>query len=165
MTAALRHDFVSDSPAATRRLGVRLGRLVEAGDLLALSGGLGAGKTAFVQGLARGLAVTSARVASPTFTLVNEHSGRLRLYHVDLYRLDDPGELAEIGLSDYFGAGGVVAIEWFERFAEALPEERLEIRFEETGPRTRRLHAAGFGEAAAARLRRWADLAGSSSSR
>lgn len=157
MTAAptLIHDFSSDSPAATRRLGARLGRVLEPGDVLALTGGLGAGKTAFVQGLARGLGVTSARVASPTFTIVNEHAGRLPLYHVDLYRLDDPGELAEIGLSEYFARGGVTAVEWFDRFPDEQPAERLEIHFEPTGARARRLHAAAYGPAAAARLRRW----------
>jgi tRNA threonylcarbamoyladenosine biosynthesis protein TsaE len=153
--AALEHEFTSDSPAATKRLGARLGRVLEAGDVVALVGGLGAGKTAFVQGLARGLEVTSARVASPTFTIVNEHAGRLPLVHVDLYRLDDPGELAEIGLSEYLSRGGVTAVEWFDRFPDEEPAERLEVRFEPTGPRARRLHAAAFGAAAAARLRRW----------
>lgn len=153
--AAATHSFASDSPAATQRLGARLGRVVGAGDVVALVGPLGAGKTAFVQGLARGLEVTSARVASPTFTIVNEHAGRLPLYHVDLYRLDDPGELEEIGFGEYLARGGVTVVEWFDRFPEAQPADRLEVRIEPTGARARRLHARAFGDRSAALLARW----------
>jgi tRNA threonylcarbamoyladenosine biosynthesis protein TsaE len=145
----------SRSLTETRRLGERLGRVLAAGDVVALTGTLGAGKTAFVQGLARGLAVTSARVASPTFTIVNEHAGRVPLYHVDLYRLEHPEELAEIGLSEYFGRGGVTVVEWFDRFPDEQPAERLEVRIEITGPRARELHVTARGAWAAERLRSW----------
>jgi tRNA threonylcarbamoyladenosine biosynthesis protein TsaE len=145
----------SRSLTETRRLGERLGRVLAAGDVVALTGTLGAGKTAFVQGLARGLAVTSARVASPTFTIVNEHAGRVPLYHVDLYRLEHPEELAEIGLSEYFGRGGVTVVEWFDRFPDEQPAERLEVRIEITGPRERQLHVTARGTWAAERLRSW----------
>src|SRR5258705_7953600 len=97
----------SDSPDETAALGERLGRVLEAGDVVALIGDLGAGKTAFVQGMARGLEVTSQRVASPTFTLVNEHPGRVPLYHIDLYRLTRADELVEIGFEEYLGGDGV----------------------------------------------------------
>ena len=147
--------FDSASPAATRRLGEQLGRLLDAGDVVALLGGLGAGKTAFVQGLARGLGVTSARVASPSFTIVNEHAGRLPLYHVDLYRLEDAAALEAIGFSEYLARGGVAVVEWFDRFPDEQPADRLEVRIEVTGARTRRIHATAFGATAALRLARW----------
>jgi len=101
--------------AATERFGAALAPLLCAGDVVALYGDLGAGKTAFVKGLAEGLGVAREEVSSPTFTLVQEYrGGRLTLYHVDLYRLDDPREVADLGL-DEIAAGGVLAIEWAEK--------------------------------------------------
>jgi tRNA threonylcarbamoyladenosine biosynthesis protein TsaE len=150
-----RATLQSASPEETAALGERLGRVLEGGDVVALVGDLGAGKTAFVQGLARGLEVTSARVASPSFTIVNEHAGRVPLFHIDLYRLDDPLELAEIGLGEYMARGGVTVVEWFDRFPDEQPPERLEVRLSITGPTARRLDATAFGAAAAARLRHW----------
>jgi tRNA threonylcarbamoyladenosine biosynthesis protein TsaE len=149
------HVFETASPEETHELGARLGRVVVGGDVIALGGELGAGKTAFVQGLARGLEVRSARVASPSFTIVNEHAGRVPLFHVDLYRIGDAGELEEIGFRDYFGRGGVVAIEWFDRAPELLPADRLEIRIVSLGPSARRLEVRAGGPLAAARLRAW----------
>ncbi len=131
------------SPEETAALGEKLGRALVAGDCIALAGALGAGKTAFVQGLARGLGVVE-RVSSPTFTIVNEHeAGRVPLYHVDLYRLEEEGELHAIGFDDYFERGGVVVVEWADRFPRALPAERLDVRIEVTGPETRALTFSG----------------------
>ena len=130
------------SHAETQRLGERLGRALVPGDVVALVGELGAGKTAFVQGVARGLGITE-RVASPSFTIVNEHEGRVPLFHVDLYRLEHEGELLHVGFDDYFARGGVVVVEWAERFPEALPAERLDIRIEIAGADVRRLHVGG----------------------
>jgi len=124
--------------AAMQALGERLGRALCAGDVLALQGPLGAGKTTFVQGVARGVEVAADRhVASPTFALVNEHPGRVPLVHADLYRINDPRELDELGLSDAFDRAAV-AIEWLDRFPEAAPFERLtiEIAIAEDGGRT-----------------------------
>jgi len=113
--------------AETQAIAERLGRLLAPGDVLALVGPLGAGKTTFVQGLARGLDVPPDRhVASPTFALVNEHPGRVPLVHADLYRIEDARELAELGLTDAFDRAAV-AIEWLDRFPDAAPAERLEI--------------------------------------
>jgi tRNA threonylcarbamoyladenosine biosynthesis protein TsaE len=113
--------------ADTQAIAERLGRLLAAGDVLALIGPLGAGKTTFVQGLARGLDVPRERhVASPTFALVNEHPGRVPFVHADLYRIEDARELAELGLTDAFDRAAV-AIEWLDRFPDAAPAERLEI--------------------------------------
>ena len=149
------HVFASASAAETQALAARLGQIVEAGDVIALAGDLGAGKTAFVQGLARGLEVRSARVASPSFTIVNEHAGRLPLIHADLYRLSDAEELDELGFRDYLGRGGVVAVEWFDRAPDALPDERLEVRLEIVSPEERRIIVRAHGEGARERLRRW----------
>lgn len=114
------------SPAQTRELGRRLGALVHAGDVLALSGDLGAGKTVLVQGITAG-AGSSGYVASPTFTFIREYGGRVPIYHVDLYRLDDPRQLDDLGLEELFDRAGVVVIEWAEKAASLLPAEYLWI--------------------------------------
>jgi tRNA threonylcarbamoyladenosine biosynthesis protein TsaE len=119
-------ELVSDSAHDTERLGERLGLAARPGDVFALWGELGAGKTVFVRGLARGLGV-SGPVSSPTFVLVNEYDGPVPLYHVDFYRLD-PGQLGNVGWEEYLGLGGVVAIEWPDRAASALPRGRLDVR-------------------------------------
>ncbi len=122
--------YVTDSPEETEDLGVRLGEKVRPGTVVAFTGDLGAGKTAFTRGLARGLGVTD-RVTSPTFTIVNEYEGgRLPLFHFDLYRLSAPEELFDIGWEDYLARDGVCAVEWSENAGE-LPEEetvRVDIR-------------------------------------
>ncbi|MDD9947002.1 MAG: tRNA (adenosine(37)-N6)-threonylcarbamoyltransferase complex ATPase subunit type 1 TsaE [Myxococcales bacterium] len=113
---------------ATRRLGRALGTVVRAGDLLLLRGDLGAGKTFLTRALARGLGVpASVRVTSPTFELVHELPGRVPLIHVDLYRLDDPGELVELGLRERIGADAVVVVEWGERMVDELGRDHLGI--------------------------------------
>lgn len=133
------------SPAEMQAAGERLGRALQTGDAVALMGPLGAGKTTFVQGVARGTGVPADRhVASPTFALVNEHPGRVPLVHADLYRINDPAELAELGLSEAFDRAAV-AIEWLDRFPEAAPEDRLEIAIEIGGDGVRRLIARGAG--------------------
>jgi len=142
---------VSRSAAATQRLGEALGRLLQAGDVVALSGDLGAGKTCFAQGLARGLGVPAdERVQSPTFTIVSEHQGRLPLYHMDLYRIGDRGELAELGLEQYLEGAGVCAIEWLDRFPGLAPADHLELRLTIAGPRRRTLTAIAHGPRSAA---------------
>ena len=124
--------------AELQAIAERLGRALQPGDVLALIGPLGAGKTTFVQGLARGLGVPADRhVASPTFALVNEHPGRVPLVHADLYRVADARELEELGLTDAFDRAAV-AIEWLDRFPDAAPAERIEltIAIEPDGART-----------------------------
>lgn len=136
-------------PAATQRLGEALGRTAQAGDVLLLHGGLGAGKTTLTQGIARGLGI-SERVASPTFTLLNEyHEGRVPLFHFDLYRLS-PEDLIASGLTDYWeGQEGLSVLEWAERLGPLVMPERLEIALlpEEDG-RTAMLEARGDRPAA-----------------
>jgi tRNA threonylcarbamoyladenosine biosynthesis protein TsaE len=113
-----------------RQLGAALGAACRAGDVIALVGDLGAGKTTFTQGLAQGLGVPAdTPVTSPTFTLVNEHrGGRVPLVHVDLYRIERESELEHVGVWDLYRGEQVVAVEWFDRFPQAAPKEYLELR-------------------------------------
>jgi tRNA threonylcarbamoyladenosine biosynthesis protein TsaE len=122
-------DIVSHSATQTQRLGTRLGELAQPGDLFCLQGNLGAGKTCFVQGIGQGLNVAEA-IHSPTFILANEHhTGRLPLYHLDVYRMAGAGEAMGIGLDDYLYGDGVCVIEWAEKIKPALPNEFLWIEF------------------------------------
>jgi tRNA threonylcarbamoyladenosine biosynthesis protein TsaE len=110
--------FISHSPAETESLGERWGRAAQPGLVIGLSGDLGAGKTQLVKGLARGLGIT-ARVHSPTFTLVNEYGGgRRRLFHLDLYRLETRGQMVSAGLEEFLQPDGVAVIEWAERLED-----------------------------------------------
>jgi tRNA threonylcarbamoyladenosine biosynthesis protein TsaE len=120
---------------ATRRLGAALGALAEAGDVFLLQGELGAGKTTFIQGFARG-AGTDELVNSPTFVLVNEYRGRVPLYHADLYRLDEPEEVAALDLANA-SLDGVLLVEWPERGEGLLPDEHLLVQIEHAGPEER----------------------------
>ena len=114
----------SHSPEDTEHIGEELGRTLSPGSVVAYIGGLGMGKTAFTRGLARGLGCTG-RVTSPTFTIVNEYSGTVPLFHFDMYRLDSSDDLFDIGWEDYLTRGGVCAVEWSERVTDALPEDTL----------------------------------------
>ena len=152
----------SASPDATHALGERLGRLLQSGDVVLLTGDLGAGKTALAQGIARGLGVVGP-VSSPTFTILKEYAGRIPLYHFDLYRIEHPDELEALGFADYFYGDGVSVVEWAERgegdveggapwagdalrisITAAGPEARV-LRLLATGPRGEALLAAMRG--------------------
>jgi tRNA threonylcarbamoyladenosine biosynthesis protein TsaE len=138
---------LSHSPAATRALGARLGRALAPGDVVALVGELGSGKTEFVHGLAQGLQVPpEVPVASPSFALVHEYpGGRLPLVHLDLYRLEElPPELLP-DLEEYLDGRQVVAVEWAERLAPLLPQDYLEVRLAWRGERERLLTFMGHG--------------------
>jgi len=139
--------LVSDSAEETRRLGERLGALLDVGDVVLLSGELGAGKTVFVQGIARGLGFEGS-VSSKSFVLLGEYAGRVRLYHADLYRLEEPEQVLELAL-DEIGGDGVLVVEWPERAGEGvLPDEHVRIEFEVTGEETRTLRLSGGGKRA-----------------
>lgn len=115
-------SITSHSPAETFAFGQRIAATLRAGDVLALCGDLGAGKTHFVKGLAAGLGITG-EVTSPTFTLIHEYpGGRLPLFHFDFYRLESEDDLLRIGFDDYLDSGGVLAIEWAEKFPALLPD-------------------------------------------
>ena len=118
--------YKTTAPEETRRLGEALGRVLEPGDLLALVGGLGAGKTCLSQGVLAGLGVRGP-VSSPTFTIVNEYQGRLPVYHLDVYRLEDDGQLEDLGFEELFYGDGVTVLEWADKVEERLPPEHLRI--------------------------------------
>jgi tRNA threonylcarbamoyladenosine biosynthesis protein TsaE len=133
--------YISHSPAETESLGEAWGRRARPGRVVALNGDLGAGKTQWVRGAVRGLGIP-ARVHSPTFTLVNEYrGGRLNLFHLDLYRLETPGQILSAGLEEYLSPDGVAVIEWAERAfaAQARPPGLLTVHFEITGDGERKL--------------------------
>src|SRR5438445_6574928 len=131
---------------ATTALGRRLGDRLFAGAVVALVGPLGAGKTHLVRAVSEGLGVADGRaVSSPTFGLIHEYRGRLPIYHFDAYRLNSVAEFQDLGAHEYFDGQGVCLIEWADRVAAALPEERLEIRLEVTGETSRRATITALG--------------------
>ena len=133
-------EWTSTSTAQTRQLAERIGLLTGGGTVIALVGELGSGKTAFVQGLARGLQVPeSYRITSPSFTIINEYPGRCRLIHIDLYRIESGADLQELGLVELLHSDGVVAVEWAERLQQDLPEENLFIQLKIIDDETRRI--------------------------
>lgn len=159
-------DIISHSSAQTQRLAMRLGELLQGGELLLLDGQLGTGKTTFTQGLARGLEITDV-VSSPTFTLLKEYPGRPRpvssssegegvtltsfavapaLYHFDLYRLEDPAEIIDLGFEDYFYGSGVCVVEWADKADMLWPDERLRIQMKMLSETKRRLLFSAAGE-------------------
>jgi tRNA threonylcarbamoyladenosine biosynthesis protein TsaE len=122
-------EFILDNVDKTMELGEKLGKLVRAGDVICLNGDLGTGKTHFVKGLAKGLGITDY-ITSPTFTIVNEYSGRLKLFHFDVYRVDDPDEISAIGFDEYIFSDAVSIIEWSKFIQELIPEDSLNITIE-----------------------------------
>lgn len=136
----------SDSPAATRAIGERLARLLQAGDVLLLLGDLGAGKSELTRGIAKGLGI-AATVASPSFTILNVYDeGRLPLYHFDWYRLNDAEELYEMGMEEYLGGDGVAVVEWPSQCPEAIPANRLEVCIEPVSETEREITLTPCGD-------------------
>ncbi len=119
-------QFETADPRQTKKLGEIFASLLEKGDLLLITGDLGAGKTTFIQGLALGLGIKIA-VTSPTFTIVHEYPGPLPLYHIDAYRIERETEILELGLDEYFYGDGITAIEWPEKIENWLPQDAIEI--------------------------------------
>ena len=150
-------DFVSSSVEQTERLGVRMGELLEPGDVICLSGELGAGKTVLARGIGRGWG-TAVRITSPTFVLVNEYP-RLRdgliLYHVDCYRLESAMDITTAGLEYIIESPGALMIEWAERVEELLPQDRLWITLSYENPTKRRLRFAADGDRATELLKQF----------
>ena len=134
--------FDTNSPEETEALGEKLACVLRPGTVIAFLGDLGAGKTAFTRGLARGLGALEP-VTSPTYTIVNDYlSGRLPLFHFDMYRLGSADELFDIGWEDYLERGGICAVEWSENVEEAL-EDALVLTIEKTGDESRRITLEG----------------------
>ncbi|MCK6510298.1 tRNA (adenosine(37)-N6)-threonylcarbamoyltransferase complex ATPase subunit type 1 TsaE [Myxococcota bacterium] len=134
------------SPSETASVGEALGRLLQGGEVLALIGDLGAGKTCFVQGLASGLEIPEeAYVRSPTFSLIEQYEGRLPVYHLDLYRISDVDELESIGWRDCLDGEAVVAVEWADRLEGYLPADYIAIRLLSKSPEQREIQIAIHG--------------------
>ena len=148
MAAERRRRLLSRSPEATRALGEALGRALEAGTLVALEGELGAGKTAFVQGLALGLDVADP-VTSPTYALMQSYEGRLDLFHFDAYMEGRERALLQDGGLEWMHAGGVAAVEWADRVADVLPRPRIAVRLRHAGANARSVEISVEGEASA----------------
>jgi tRNA threonylcarbamoyladenosine biosynthesis protein TsaE len=147
--------LTTHSPAATESLGERLGALLRPGDVIALSGDLGAGKTCFVRGLARGWGAAE-RPTSPTFTLINQYHRQVdaaRMAHVDCYRLEDARDAWSTGLEDILASGDIVVIEWPERIREILPPDRLWIAIDSPAETDREFHISASGPRASDLLR------------
>ena len=121
-------NFKTESPEETQALGEKLGKTLKQGDVIALIGDLGTGKTCLTQGIARGAGIASDEiVSSPSYILINEYNGTIPIYHIDLYRLENSEEIAELGLSEYVEGNGICIIEWAERMADALPDTCIKI--------------------------------------
>ena len=134
--------YISNAPSETEAIGAALGKIIPAGTVIAYRGDLGAGKTAFTRGLARGLGCTDI-VTSPTYTIVNEYlGGRLPLFHFDMYRLASSDDLWDIGWEDYLDRNGICAVEWSENVDDAM-EDALYITIEKLGEETRRITIEG----------------------
>jgi len=139
--------FQTKSASETIRIGKHIGSLLLPGDIVALVGELGTGKTQFIKGLAAGLGVgKSTYISSPSFTLINEYVGKARFYHIDLFRLSSEAEANELGLEEYFQGGGITAIEWADKISSLLPEEILRITIRYTGKNTRSFEMSGQGK-------------------
>ena len=135
-------EFITNSPIETENVGEQLAKQLSPGVVIAYRGDLGAGKTAFTRGLARGLGCTE-QVTSPTYTIVNEYlSGRMPLFHFDMYRLHSADDLFDIGWEDYLERGGVCAVEWSENVEDAL-EDPITVTLEKTGEESRKITVTG----------------------
>lgn len=135
-------EYVTNSTEETQAIANNFGELLEIGDLITLEGDLGAGKTTFTKGLAKGLGV-KRNVNSPTFTIVKQYSGRIPLYHMDVYRLEDSDE--DIGFSEYFDGDGVSVVEWATFIESYLPDERLDIKITYIDEQSRKLECTAIG--------------------
>ena len=139
--------IVTTSPRQSQNLGRNLGKLVQGGEIIGLVGEFGAGKTCFVRGFAHGIDVgAEAWVRSPTFTLINEYSGRLPVYHIDLYRVGKQAELDSLNLREYLYGDGVSLIEWFELLPAHEVDEYLELRISHRGGNRRELTFVAHGQ-------------------
>ena len=144
-------EYITHSPAQTEAIGAALAKILTPGTVIAYRGDLGAGKTAFTRGLARGLGYTDL-VTSPTYTIVNEYlGGRIPLFHFDMYRLSSADDLWDIGWDDYLDRDGICAVEWSENVSDAL-EDPILITIEKTGDESRRITIEGVDDHALACL-------------
>lgn len=140
-------EFIVNNVEQTTELGVQIGKLANPGDIICLTGDLGAGKTHLSKGIAEGLGITD-HITSPTFTIVNEYDGRLKLYHFDVYRVNDPDEISAIGFDEYIFSDGVSIIEWANYIEELIPEEHISINITKAPEdiNSRKIVIEGYGD-------------------
>jgi tRNA threonylcarbamoyladenosine biosynthesis protein TsaE len=152
----MQFQMVSSNSVDSEMLGSAIGCLLEAGDIVCLYGELGSGKTVLTRGIARGLGVTPEQaVRSPSFVLMHCYQGRVPVYHADLYRLEGPSDIDEIGLREFLGGDGVAIIEWAGKLDASLPVERLEIAIAHQTEETRLITITPWGERYHQLLRQW----------
>jgi len=138
---------ISKNPEETLRIGEAIGRTLENGDIVALFGDLGAGKTTITQGIAKGIGIPDEYyITSPTFTLINEYPGKTVLFHLDVYRLSGSRELEDLGYEEYFDSDGILVIEWAEKIEDILPLRSLFIRLEHRDEQSRNIIISGHSE-------------------
>ena len=136
----MKETFQTHSPEETRKIGQRIGETLKAGDVIALIGDLGAGKTCLTQGIARGVGIASHEIVnSPSYTLINEYAGEIPIYHIDLYRLKHHGEIVDLGLEEYLGGNGICIIEWADRMSNLLPANYIQVTMTWVDESTRRI--------------------------
>jgi tRNA threonylcarbamoyladenosine biosynthesis protein TsaE len=128
----------TNSPVETYNLGLKIGLKLKPGDIIGISGELGAGKTVLIQGIARSLGIFDY-VTSPTFTIINEYRGLFPFYHIDLYRLDDLSQSGDLGIEEYFHKEGIVLIEWADKLGNILPVRAMTIKIEYLGENKRKI--------------------------
>jgi tRNA threonylcarbamoyladenosine biosynthesis protein TsaE len=137
--------MLTNSADETILIAEKLAKTLKPGDMIALSGDLGSGKTTFTKGIGKGLGVkNSRRINSPTFVLIKEYSGKIPLYHLDLYRLDNPEEIENLGIEEYIYGTGVTVIEWAEKIKCLLPEKRVLVKFKIKGDNKREVLIEDF---------------------
>lgn len=136
-------NILSDSPGKTKKIGERLGKKLKKGDIVALIGELGSGKTCFTQGLMKGLGVKTNKITSPSFVIINEYTGRLPVYHFDIYRLNNVREVIDLGYQEYFYGNGVTIIEWADKIEELLPKKCIRVFLRIVGEDERRISIRG----------------------
>lgn len=147
--------LISTSAKQTQDVGAKLAKLLKPGDVLALAGNLGSGKTVFVKGLASGMGCKEKEVLSPTFVLLRQYRGKVTINHFDLYRLKDICQLEQIGYEEYFYGAGVTVVEWADRVKKALPKESLRVEFKILGQERRLIQFIPKGRRYADYLRRF----------
>ena len=142
------YTFLSNSPTATLTQGKKLGERLQAGSVIALIGELGCGKTLLTRGICHGLGVSLRQVNSPTFVLVNEYTGRLHVFHMDLYQLGTASDVIELGIIDYLvrAEAGIMIVEWAEKILSLLPDDILKVNFEILSARKRRIEFITSGD-------------------
>ena len=142
----MKKAFISNSQEDTIAFGKKIGKLLKEGDVVALIGDLGAGKTVIANGLCSGLGVKEDYITSPTYTIINQYDGKIPVYHIDLYRLKNLDELYNLGWDEYIYGHGTCIIEWADKAGEMLPEEYLRVNIEITGKNNRKITLQAKGE-------------------